>query len=118
VEDHFMFARITTLRFVTEVSNRGFNVLQESIVPTIKQQHGFAGLLLLRGPGSDCATTVTLWESAAAFEASATGNYPLQIAKLEGLLAGPPTRQIFDVEEISGLAVDAGPSIQPPVCER
>jgi heme-degrading monooxygenase HmoA len=113
-----MFARITTLRFVTEGSSKGFQVLQQSIVPTIKQQHGFAGLLLLRGPGSDCATTVTLWESEAAFEASATGNYPLQIAKLEGLLASPPTRQIFEVEEISALAIDAGPSTQPPVYER
>jgi heme-degrading monooxygenase HmoA len=112
-----MFARITNLRFLTERTSAGFNVVQESIVPTIKRQRGFVGLLLLRETGPDCVTTVTLWESEADIEASATGNYPLQIAKLEGLLDGPPTRQLFEVQEIS-LAVDAGPSKQRSVCAR
>jgi hypothetical protein len=44
---------------------------------------------------------VTLWESEADVEASAAGNYPVQLAKLQGLLAGPPTRHVYEVKAVS-----------------
>ena len=46
-------------------------------------------------------TLVTLWDAEADMEMSASGNYPTQIAKLQGLLAGPPTREIYEVAEVS-----------------
>ena len=49
------------------------------------------------------ATVVTLWASLEAMEATATGNYPAQLAKIEPLLAGPPARHVYEVAD-AGLA--------------
>ena len=96
-----MFARITTLRFRPETDEQGFELVAHSIAPTIKEQHGFKGLLLLRDSSTGSATTVTLWESEVDMEVTARGNYPVQLAKISGLLAGAPTRQIYEVKEVS-----------------
>jgi len=96
-----MFARITLAQFQPDKADQGFDILQHSILPTIKEQHGYKGLLLLRDPKSGNGTLVTLWEAEADMEMSASGNYPTQIAKLQGLLAGPPTREIYEVAEVS-----------------
>ncbi len=34
-------------------------------------------------------------------EATVTGNYPVQIAKVRDFLTGPPTRSTYEVEEVS-----------------
>jgi quinol monooxygenase YgiN len=96
-----MFARITTLRFRPDTDGQGFDIMEHSIVPSIKEQPGCKGLLLLRDPSTCNATTVTLWDSEAAMAASASGNYPLQLAKLDGLLAEPPRRDKYEVKDIS-----------------
>jgi hypothetical protein len=53
-----MFARITALHFVPDKAEQGFDIVQHSVVPTIKEQAGFKGLLLLRDPETGGATTV------------------------------------------------------------
>jgi hypothetical protein len=96
-----MLARITTLRFRPDKAGEGFGIVQHSIVPTIKEQRGFRGLLLLGDSLTGSATTVTLWDCEADMEASATGNCPVQLAKLDGLLAGTPARDIYEVKDIN-----------------
>lgn len=96
-----MFARVTLLQFQPDKANEGFDIVQNSIVPSIKEQNGFKGLLLLRDPKTGSATTITLWESEADMAATATGNYPTQVAKLAGLLSAQPTRDIYEVEDVS-----------------
>ncbi len=96
-----MFARITVLDFLPDAAQRGFDVVQRTIVPSIRAQPGFRGLLLLRDSQTGGATVVTLWASRADMEATATGNYPVQLAKIEPLLSGPPTRHTYEVADAS-----------------
>jgi heme-degrading monooxygenase HmoA len=84
-----------------EQAEHGFEIVQQSIVPSIKEQPGYKGILFLRDPQTGAATAVTLWESEADATAAATGNYPAQLAKVQGLLAGPPTRHLYEVTEVS-----------------
>jgi heme-degrading monooxygenase HmoA len=95
-----MFARITVLEFLPDEAEQGFDIVKQSIVPSIREQHGFKGLLLLRDQKTGSASAVTLWESVADMDATAAGNYPVQLAKISGLLAGAPTRQIYEVTEV------------------
>ena len=96
-----MFARLTDLQFQPDFVEQGFAIVRDSIVPTIKQQHGFNGLLLLRDPTTSSASGLSLWESQADMDATATGNYQVQIAKVSSLIAGPPVRRIWEVFELS-----------------
>lgn len=96
-----MFARMTTLQFQPGKAEQGFDVLRNSVVSTIKEQHGFKGLVLLRDASTGDAAALTLWEAEADMAASASGNYPVQLQKLTGLITGPPTRTIYNVEELS-----------------
>ena len=96
-----MFARVTRLEFQPDKAEEGFDIVQHSIVPSIKEQQGYKGLLLLRDPKTGSATTVTLWESEADMAATTTGNYPVQVAKVSGLLSTPPTRDVYEVRDVS-----------------
>ena len=96
-----MFARITLAQFQPDKAQQAFDVVQKSVEATIKEQHGYKGLLLLRDPKTGDATLVTLWEAEADMEMSESGNYPTQVAKLQGLVSAPPTREIYEVEELS-----------------
>ena len=96
-----MLARITHLQFHPDKAEQGVEIVRQSIVPTIKEQRGFKGILLLRDRETGGATVVTLWESEADMEATVTGNYPVQIAKVREFLIGPPTRSTYEVEEVS-----------------
>ena len=103
-----MFARMTALQFQPGMAEQGFEVLQNSVVPTIKEQRGFLGLVLLRNATSGDAAALTFWEAEADMAASASGNYPTQLKKLNGLIAGPPTRAIYTVEELDLPAEELG----------
>jgi hypothetical protein len=96
-----MFARMTGLHFLPHNAEQGFGILQDAIVPTNKEEAGFKGLVLLRDLATWSATAVTLWESEADMQASASGNYPIQLAKVSQLLSGQPTRRIYVIKEIS-----------------
>jgi hypothetical protein len=96
-----MFCRVTLAEFLPEKADEGFAVVRDSVLPTIKEQHGFQGLMLLRDPITGSATMVTLWEAEADMEMSASGNYPTQVAKLQPFLARPPSRVIYEVAELS-----------------
>ena len=96
-----MFARMTTLQFQPTRAAEGFDVLRNSVVPTIKEQHGFKGLVLLRDASTGDAAALTFWEAEADMAASASGNYPVQLQKLTGLISNAPTRTIYSVEELS-----------------
>jgi heme-degrading monooxygenase HmoA len=96
-----MLARMTTLQFQPGKAEQGFDVLRNSVVPTIKEQHGFEGLVLLRHSSNGEAAVITFWEAEADMAASASGNYPVQLQKLTELITGPPMRAIYSVEELS-----------------
>jgi heme-degrading monooxygenase HmoA len=71
---------------------------RDSIVPAAKQQQGFTSALLLTDSRSGKGISVTLWETEADQVASeASGYFQEQIAKLGGVIAGPPVREAYEV---------------------
>jgi heme-degrading monooxygenase HmoA len=96
-----MFARLTELQFIAAKADEGFAIVRDSIVPSIKEQHGFKGLLLLRDARTGSASVLSLWESEADMDATAAGNFPIQMAKVSALVAGQPSRRVYEVSELS-----------------
>jgi heme-degrading monooxygenase HmoA len=96
-----VFARLTELEFLPDNVEDGFRLVRDSIVPTIKEQGGFRGLVFLRDPQTGSASVLSLWDSEADMDATVTGNYPVQIAKVSTLLSGPPKRRIYEVAGFS-----------------
>jgi heme-degrading monooxygenase HmoA len=71
-----MFARMITLQFQPGKAEQGFDVLRNSVVPTMNEQLGFKGLVLLRDASTGDAAALTFWEAEADMAASASGITP------------------------------------------
>jgi hypothetical protein len=97
-----MVARITRARFQDGSADQGFAVLQKAVIPVVKQQPGYQGLLLLREPQTGTALLLTLWDANADQARSAPEPYPPQLAQLLPFLAGAPTQEIYEVRDIDG----------------
>jgi heme-degrading monooxygenase HmoA len=96
-----MFALLTELQFLPRAAEDAFGIVRDSIVPSIKEQHGFRDWLLLRDPKTGSASVLSAWESGADMDATSTGNFPVQMAKVSTLISGPPTRRIYEVADHS-----------------
>jgi quinol monooxygenase YgiN len=67
-------------------------------VPSLNEQDGFQGFVALIDREHDTSIGYSMWTSAADLAASETsGNYQQQIARLGGVLAGPPVREVYEV---------------------
>lgn len=95
-----MPARVTMLQFLPEKAAEGLDVFVNSVVPSIKEQQGFKGLVLMTDPPAGRAAVLTTWETEADMQATVTGNYPTQIAKLSGLLTEPLSRESYEAYEV------------------
>ncbi len=96
-----MPARVTMLHFQIEKAEEGINIFVDSVVPSIRQQKGFKGLVLMTDRPTGRAAVLTTWETEADMKAAETGNFPTQIAKVTGLLDGPPNREVYEEYEIN-----------------
>ncbi|MFZ5509574.1 MAG: antibiotic biosynthesis monooxygenase family protein [Pseudomonadota bacterium] len=93
-----MHARVVAVQALPGKTEEAIRIYRDSIMPAAKEQKGFKGAYLLTDPGTGKGISVTLWESEADLKASETsGYYQQQIAKLAPVLAGPPTREVFEV---------------------
>ena len=93
-----MFARAVNVQFQTGKVYEASRIVQEVIVPVLKEQTGFRGQLLLIQPDTDKAISLNLWETEAdltAFETSPI--YRDLMVKLAGVLAGPPAGERYEV---------------------
>ena len=72
-------------------------VTQSSIIPVMKQQHGFKGVLTLLDRQAGTAKSITLWETEADLQAGeSSGYYREQAGKLASFVTAPPTREVFE----------------------
>ena len=93
-----MDARVVVMPGQPGKTDEAKKVFAESVIPVARQQAGFKGAMFLTDPNSGKGMSVTLWETEADLKASeASGYLQEQIAKFAPLLAGPPTREVFDV---------------------
>ena len=92
------FARIVTVHAQAGKVDEVAKIYHDSIVPAIKKQKGYKGSRLFIDHANNKGVSVTRWASQADLEATeASGVYQEQIAKLAGLLAGAPEREIYEI---------------------
>jgi len=93
-----MFARAVNIQFQSGKVDEASRIVQEAIVPVLKERKGFKGQLLLTQRDTGKAISLNLWETEAdltAFEASPL--YRELMGKLAGVLAGPPAGERYEV---------------------
>jgi quinol monooxygenase YgiN len=93
-----MHARVVSNQIQPGKMDQWLSLIQDSIVPALKEQDGFQGFVVLVDREHDKSIGYSMWTSAADLAASeASGNYQQQIAKLGDVLAGPPDRAVYEV---------------------
>jgi len=91
-----MFARVTISQLHPDKVEGGIRLLQESIIPAIKQAKGFKGLLSLGDRPTGKAITIALWETEADLHAS-IGVLQEQMAKSAPFFMGTPSVETYEV---------------------
>jgi quinol monooxygenase YgiN len=93
-----MHARVFSNQIQPGKMDEWLSLVQDSIVPALKEQDGFQGFVVMVDREHDKSIGYSMWNSAADLAASeASGNYQQQIAKLGDVLAGVPDRAIYEV---------------------
>ena len=93
-----MYARVVTNQLQPGKKEQWMSIVRDSIVPAAKQQKGFKGFVVLKDPNSDKGIGYSMWETEADLKANEANNfYQEQIAKLKGVLAETPVREIYEV---------------------
>jgi quinol monooxygenase YgiN len=97
-----MQARVVSNQIQPGKMDEWLALIQDSIVPSLKEQDGFRGFVVLVDREHDTSIGYSMWDNAADLTASETGgNYQQQIAKLGGVLAGPPVREVYEVTVVA-----------------
>lgn len=93
-----MYARVTTFQVEPEKLDEALAVTQDTIIPAMKEQQGFNGVLTLLDRPAGKAKSITLWETEADLKAGeSSGYYQQQVGKLASFVTAPPTREVYEV---------------------
>lgn len=111
------YGRITTVMLQRDKVDESTRILRDSIIPEARKQKGFSGLLSMMDRGLGKGITLALWESDADMKAGeSSGYYQTQIAKLQPLFMGQPTRETYEaivpMAMVPAMGVDT--QVQPP----
>jgi heme-degrading monooxygenase HmoA len=104
-----VFSRVTLLEIDplrTEVGS-AFALFREGVRPRLREQDGYAGVIVLATPGGQ-AMLVSFWATEEAVEATAeTGFYAEALAEHATLFRSPPGRERYEVllAELDGVTV-------------
>jgi heme-degrading monooxygenase HmoA len=93
-----MYARVVNIQFKQGKLEEAKRIVNESVVPVLKEQKGFKSQLLLTQQDTGKAISINLWETEAdltAFEASPL--YREVLGKLAAVLASPPAGEAYEV---------------------
>jgi heme-degrading monooxygenase HmoA len=93
-----MYARVVNVQFKQGKLDEAKRIVNESIVPVLKEQKGFKSQLLFTQQGTGKAISINLWETEAdltAFETSPL--YREVLGKLATVLAAPPAGEAYEV---------------------
>jgi heme-degrading monooxygenase HmoA len=94
-----MHARIVTVQFQPGKVDEGTQIYRESILPEMRQQAGFQGVMALLDRSTDKGISITLWQTEANAQASGSGSafFQAQIAKVASLSAAAPIVETYEV---------------------
>lgn len=93
-----MYARIITSQTQPGKTDEATRIWNESVVPILRQQKGFVGAYMVGDRATGKGVVMTLWEGEDDAQAIDTsGVYQRSIALFAQVLAGPPTREQYEV---------------------
>jgi heme-degrading monooxygenase HmoA len=91
-----MYARVVTLKFQAGKEDEAANAFRDLIVPTLKQQQGFKGAVLMTDESTKKGLAITYWDTQANLLATESSNALLeQMAQLGQIVSAPPTSENF-----------------------
>ncbi len=93
-----MYARVVNVQFKQGMLDEAKRIVNESVVPVLKEQKGFKSQFLLTQQDTNKAISINLWETEAdltAFETSPL--YREVLGKLADVLAAPPAGEVYEV---------------------
>ena len=86
-----MYARVLTAQAKTGRTDELIHLIHDSVIPEVKREIGFKGLLLLNERTTGKGISITLWETPVDLKASETSGYlRQQLDKVTPLLSEPP----------------------------
>jgi heme-degrading monooxygenase HmoA len=94
-----MHARVVTIKCQPGKVDEATQIYRESILPEMRQQAGFQGVIALLDRSTDKGISITLWQTEADAQASGAGSAFLQaqIAKVASLFAAAPIVETYEV---------------------
>jgi heme-degrading monooxygenase HmoA len=93
-----MYARVIAAQHQPGKVDEALQIYRESILPPLKQQAGFKGVLGLLERRTNKAMTISLWETEADMKVIETSDFfQAQMAKLVPLFAGTPTIETYEI---------------------
>jgi quinol monooxygenase YgiN len=96
-----MYARVVTNQIRAEKMDEWLALIRGSIVPSLKEQDGFLGFVVLVDREHD-RSGYSMWASEADLAAGeSSDHYQQQIAKLGAVLAAPPVREAYELTVVA-----------------
>jgi len=93
-----MYARVTSAQIQPAKMEEAIHITQESIIPAIKQQHGFLGFTDLIDRETGKVVFISRFETQADMQAGLSNGFVRQqLAKLTSVLAGPASSDLYEV---------------------
>jgi heme-degrading monooxygenase HmoA len=92
-----MNTRVSTFQFQPDKTDEVMDILRTSVIPALKQQHGYHGLLVLTDRQTGKTITITVWETEADLQAGeSSGFYQQQVVKVVPFVTAPPSRENYE----------------------
>src|SRR5712691_13037579 len=93
-----MHARVLMAQTEPGKTDELTQLIRDSVIPEVKQEGGFKGLLLLNERATGKGISITLWETPVDLKASETTGYlQRQLVKVAPLLNEPPLVGVYKV---------------------
>jgi heme-degrading monooxygenase HmoA len=93
-----MYAVVNQVRIQPGKADEGLGIWHSRVVPSLKQQRGFKGLVLLLNREENRGMSVLLWQSEADLQAAMDTDFAARMQELlQPVLAGPPERGKYEV---------------------
>jgi quinol monooxygenase YgiN len=93
-----MYARVVANQIQAGKMDEWLALIRDSIVPSLKEQDGFRGFVVLVDREHDKSIGYSMWASEGDLAAGeSSGHYQQQIAKLGAVLAAPPVREAYEL---------------------
>ena len=94
-----MHAAVNRISFQAEGTERGLTIWREQILPRLRQQPGFRGVILMRDSSRNRGMGITLWDSEADFQTAFQQPEAQEMFRQvqESVFAGPPERESYEM---------------------